>query len=319
MKRLLILDANYLCHRAFYALRNSLSFEELPTSVAFGFLRDITTFQDTHNTSDIVFCFDSSTNLRKDEYGGYKASRAQKRADATSEERHAYAELRAQINNLQFNTLPDIGFRNIFCADGYEADDCIASVVGNLCRDTQAILVCSDHDMLQLLGKRVLIWNPRSGEAVTANSFRANWGIEPSQFADVKAIAGCSSDDVPGVRGVGEKTAAKFLRGELKRSSKKFQDIVKNQRLLQRNLNLVRLPYAGCPTFELRQDKVTRKKWEKVTRALGMTTLEPPEDEIMAGRRSSNKGGTYEREFCKRLIAVVDRRQTRRHLLANQR
>jgi 5'-3' exonuclease len=86
-----------------------------------------------------------------------------------------------------------------------------------------------------------------NGEMITFNSFVKEWGIYPEDWAYVKAIAGCSSDNVQGVYGVGDPTAAKYLSKKMKVTSKKYQDIERAliDGLLSINLPLVRLPFEG--------------------------------------------------------------------------
>ena len=106
------------------------------------------------------------------------------------------------------------------------------------------VIVSTDQDLWQLLsGDRVTVWNPRTKKMLTEQAFRERWGIGPSQWADVKAIAGCPGDGVPGVPGVGEKTAAKFMAGRLKDTTKAYNRVVEANDLWERNLRLVRLSH----------------------------------------------------------------------------
>lgn len=274
MRTWLVLDSNYLCHRAFYTTGN-LSFGDTSTGVVFGFMRDITTLQDQHDTSRIVFCFDHGKSVRTVLCPGYKSSR---RAELDDEQQELQRGLRTQIKILRTEILPDLGFNNVFSQHGYEADDMIASVVHNMPEEDRAIIISSDHDLFQLLSARVMMYNPHKQKMTTAKSFSKEYGISPTQWIDVKAMAGCHSDDIPGIKGIGEIRAAKFLSGRLKAESKAFQMIVQGNKIWKRNRNLVRLPYPGTRTFELVRDEFSRDSWRELCDSMGMDSLrnKPP-------------------------------------------
>jgi hypothetical protein len=195
-----------------------------------------------------------------------------------------------QIKHLRSTLLPELGYRNILCEKGYEADDLIASVVDNLGEGHEAIVVARDGDYYQLLGPRCIIWNPSKGKAVTAKSFIKEYGISPSQWADVKALAGCGTDDVEGICGIGEKTAAAFLAGKLKPTSAKHRLIVRNHKIWKLNLPLVRLPFEGTPVVKLRKDKVNEKKWKQLCNRLGFRTLQDIHLGASDGKAKAAKG-----------------------------
>lgn len=268
----LVLDLGYLCYRAFYSTGH-LSFEETKTGVLFGVFRDIKTFSELFGSNRFVFCFDSKESKRKELLGTYKESRKTKYETMDVDELRAHAELRLQRELLETKYLPAIGYRNILSATGYEADDHIAAVCNGLKSDEEAVVVGTDGDLFQVLREGVTIWNPAKSKAITAESFTSYWGISPSQWSDVKALAGCGTDDVPGLDGVGEKTAAKFLTGKLKPGGVSYRKIIASNDLWKKNLELVRLPLAGCPVPELVPDEFTTEKWMRVMDRLGMSSL----------------------------------------------
>ncbi len=274
MPPLLILDTNYLCHRAFHALGH-LTFEDLTTGCIFGVLRDILHLQELFATDHIVFTFDHpGHNLRRDLLPGYKSTRYKRHEDEDDETRRVRIGFYEQVDLLRTKYLHDIGFRNVFSEEGFEADDIIASITKALHKDREAIIVSSDQDLWQLVGKNVWCHNPQTNRSVTNESFRAKWGIRPKQWAAVKALAGCSTDDIPGIRGVGELTAAKFLAGNLPRTYQAYRNIMQNNDTFDRNLELVLLPLKGTPTFELKKDCVTQGKWDALSCDLNMPSLQ---------------------------------------------
>lgn len=266
----LILDGNYLCCRNFFAM-GDLSHKDLPTAVLFGFFRDITTLVEQFATPHLAFCFDHGRGLREKTYPSYKAKR--RSVEHTEEECVRYDALKQQVWQLKSDFLRYVGYRNVFYQKGYEADDMIASVVRNMHRKDEAVIISADKDMWQLVSDRVSCYNPQSRKSVTLQSFYEEWGIQPPQWVDVKAIAGCGTDDVQGVDGVGEKTAAKYLQGKL--TGKKADAIVEfNKSLVRmRNNSLIHLPYQGAMECKLEEDAVEVNKWTELMDDLGIRTL----------------------------------------------
>lgn len=275
MKTWLFLDTNYLAHRAYHAL-GELTHHDVPTAVVFGVLKDVVNLQERFNTPNVAFCFDRGPVYHRERVcPTYKASRKKRHADASEEEKLASREFYRQVDRLRTLYLPRAGFRNIFSFEGFEGDDIIASLCHHTLQenDEEAVVVGSDGDLLQLVRHNVTIYSPQKQKVATLQSFYKDWHLEPIRWADIKAIAGCTSDDVPGIRGVGEISAAKYLRGELAEGSKYRRLIEENRGVWERNLEVVRLPFAGTPRFELLPDEVTPERWAFVCGKLGLTTL----------------------------------------------
>jgi len=268
-KPLLLIDVHNLAWRAFHST-GMLSFQDNPTGVLFGVLREVNRLQFEWAPKAMAFCFDTPTSQRQKDCPTYKANRGNPHDDPDLIE--ARLKVRLQVIQLRKVILPAIGFRNFFLAKGYEADDLIASICSQYKKRT-ILIVSNDHDMLQLLGENVSIWNAHKHKITTAQSFRDEWGISPLQWVEVKALAGCLSDNVHGVPGVGEKTAAKFMRGQLKPNSKAYNAIVTNNDLWERNIRLVRLPYPGTPSFEVFPDATTPKTWQSELTKLGIRSF----------------------------------------------
>ena len=267
----MILDCPFLAHRAAAAM-GGLHHGGEPTSVMFGLMRDLVGWQELFRTNKAVFCFDRGRNKRLDIYPEYKRNRHPK--EKTEEGKLHRKMLQEQIGRLMDEDLFRLGYRNVFWEDGYEADDVIASIVlSGLPEGDEAVIVSSDADLYQLIGPRVSMFVPRTNKRRTLQWFYATHGIDPGQWADVKAIAGCSGDNVVGVRGVGEQSAVAFLAGRMKPGQGRHAAIMGNNELWRRNLKLVQLPFEGCPTFELRKDCVTKERWREVCEAHGMKSL----------------------------------------------
>lgn len=270
---LLVLDVSYLCHRAFHSSKE-LSWQGKPTGVIFGFLKGISFFKNEFATDRVAFCFEHPHLFRRDIYPAYKRKR--KTVERTAEEKKSYSSLVIQISELQHRYLPMIGFKNIFCQRGMESDDLMAALAWSTRTiDRDVILVTADLDLLQCLSDKVIIYSPQRKKLLTKAWFKKEYGLPPRYWWMVKAIAGCASDEVKGIKGVGEKTAIRYLRKELKESSKAYQSIVspEGQEIMRRNKPLVRLPFRGCIEPEIQRDRITQKGWREVCRRLGMRSI----------------------------------------------
>jgi len=274
-KKWLILDCNYLCHRAKYSTPE-FAYGGSPTGVIYGFLKYLPVLQEELNSARLVFCWDSKTNKRYKLFPDYKANRRAHRQDEmTAEEIQFEKAFRLQMQMLRRKYLPLIGFSNVFVQKGMESDDIIASLCKNsLGENDSAVIVSSDHDLYQLLCPSVSMYDPINREVFTWRDFKAKYQISPQKFSKVKALAGCNTDNVPGIQGVGEVTACKYIRGILSRTSKIYAKIEdEKDAVLKRNRKLVALPFAGTNVFELRPDTLSKKGWRKVTKMLGMMSL----------------------------------------------
>lgn len=269
----LVVDVGWLAWRSFHAM-GQLSYQDIPTGVIFGFLRDVRNLEEQFRTDRTVFCFEGPGKGKREKvYSLYKAKRREKYKQQSEEDQILHRGMRQQVDLLRTKHLKAIGYRNVLWQRGHESDDVIASVCQDISDDDlgTAVIVSSDHDLYQCLRPGISIWNGK--KTITVESFSREWGLSPCQWADVKALAGCSTDEVVGVLGVGEKTAAKFVGGTLKESTKAYWKIVDGNAIWQRNLPLVSLPYKGTHTFLLRDDRVTDERWEKVTESLGMHSI----------------------------------------------
>ncbi|KKK99183.1 hypothetical protein LCGC14_2635310 [marine sediment metagenome] len=211
--------------------------------------------------------------MRKDLYDGYKSNR-KRTLEMTDEEKQFRADLRQQLECLRTKMLRKMGFKNICWQQDFEADDIIASICKDYYEEKEFIIVSTDQDMYQLLdGDRVTIYNPMSKRSVTRESFEEQYEIEVEKWAKVKAIAGCTSDSIPGIKGVGEVGAIKYLNGVLKESTKAYEKIDSQLDLVAHNLRLIQLPFPGTFSFGLVRDLVTPENWNEGVKGMGMNTL----------------------------------------------
>lgn len=286
----ILLDVSNLAWRSFHVMGH-LSFKGIQTGILFGLLKDIQSLQTLFDTRRVIFCFDRGRSLRAREYSNYKKKRQQ--ADFDEVKLAAIQEVRRQLHLMRREYFKELGYVNIFSQFGYEADDIIAAVASHIAtKQGEAIVVGSDHDLYQCLSPRVRLYDPRIKKIRTEKWFREEHGISPIQWIDVKSIAGCSSDEIAGIKGVGEKTALKFLRGQLKADSAAYKAIVAGNAIWQRNRSLVELPYPGVKEFEIKEDDVTDKKWQKLAKRLGMKSI--------MGKQAIEPDKDYRRRLVKR-------------------
>lgn len=291
MKRWLILDSYYIARRAYYTT-GALSFNDIKTGVVFGFFKEVVSLMDQFNGGPIVFCFDAKGSKRKELFPDYKKKRHTKELDEV--ERLALFEMKRQVEKLRTSYLKTVGYANIFWEDGFEADDIIATTVAQVPEEDEVIIVSADKDFYQLISPRVRCYNPDKGVMMSLQKFVQTYGIQPRRWAQKLALAGCKTDEVPGIPGVGEKTAIKYIRGELKPTSRAFRRIEseKGAERIARNKRLVKLPFAGTPTFTIAPDNVTAEGWERVCDKLGMNSLKGQAP--LMGREFRRKRSTRE-------------------------
>lgn len=271
----LLIDCPNLCHRAFHTTG------KLANGTMFGFLRELQTLRQEYPKSRFIFFWDSKHPIRADLCPGYKASRKERFNKLTDEEKEAYEEMRGEMGTLRLEILWDLGYKNVRWQKGYEADDLIADfiqrrldpdyIVSRKGKIDSFLIVSTDQDFYQLLEPRVQMLKQRLTYGVS--DFRKNFGIDPSQWACCKAIVGCPTDDVSGVKGVGLITAIKYLKGQLKSDSNMAKRIEEGKEIINRNHKLVRLPLHGVKYFQVQPDDPTHKRWNKIVRDLGMKTL----------------------------------------------
>lgn len=271
---LLILDVSNAAWRGYYSIKAGLSHDGEGTEVLFSLLRDIPYLQEKFDTPRVAFAFDVGKPLRCKVCPTYKAHRNKK--ELTEEEVEQRQGVRRQIYKFRKEILPEIGFNNTFAADGYEADDIIASLCQNIEPWDEAVVVSTDKDLFQLVRGNIRLYRPGCGDKsmVTLQSFYQKYGILPERWSDVLAATGCDGDGVIGVKGIGEKYALDWVKKQLKRGGAAWQKIYSNQHLIESNVKLVKLPYAGTPNFTVREDFVTQKSWRVAMQKLGMESLE---------------------------------------------
>ena len=204
--RLLLLDGHSLAYRAFFALpvENFSTTTGQPTNAVYGFTSMLINVLRDEKPTHVGVAFDvSRATFRSEEYSDYKANRS-----ASPDEFKGQVSLVKEVlAALRIATIEK---------EGYEADDVIATLTTQAVDQGFDVLVCTgDRDSLQLVSDRCTILYPRKGVSdlarMTPEAVREKYGLEPARYPELAALVGESSDNLPGVPGVGPKTAAKWI------------------------------------------------------------------------------------------------------------
>lgn len=207
MKKIILIDGNNLMFRSYYAtaysgnlMKNSKGFY---TNALYGFVNMMNKIIEEEEPTHMAVAFDIGKNFRKDLYKEYKDGR-NKTPD----------ELKMQMPVAK-KILDAMGIKH-YEVENYEADD----IIGTLSKrayidpDFEALIVSSDKDLLQLINEEIEVKCLKSKDYIryNVNTFKEEYGFDPIRIIDLKALMGDASDNIPGVKGIGEKTAIKLIR-----------------------------------------------------------------------------------------------------------
>lgn len=205
--KLMILDGNSIVNRAFFGVRPLNAPDGTPTNAIFGFVNILQRMLDEHKPDAVAVTFDlKAPTFRHKAYAGYKAQR-----------KGMPEELALQMPVLK-ETLDAMGIHR-YELEGYEADDLLGTAAA-ICEKSGwgCVIVTGDKDSLQLISDTTTVCNVKSrmGQTETINytpaRFREEYGFNPVRMVDLKALMGDTSDNIPGVPGIGEKTAMALIQ-----------------------------------------------------------------------------------------------------------
>lgn len=202
MEKLFVLDAINFLFRSFYAIRGMKNKEGIATNALYGFVRSVQKILKEHNPSHCVAVFDGPNNKksRTDIYAEYKANREGMPQELVPQLQYA----------MDFCKMAGIP---MLCIDGVEADDVIGSIAHwskEFCKQT--FLLSSDKDLAQLVDDNVFLLHVHKDNLlVDKTKVKEIYGVYPKQIIDYLAIVGDTSDNIPGISGMGPKTASKLL------------------------------------------------------------------------------------------------------------
>jgi len=202
-KRLIIIDSNALLHRSFHALPPLTTKSGQETGAVYGFLLTLFKAISDLNANYIVACFDTKMpTFRHQMFKEYKAQRPETPKGIISQ-----IPLAKEV--LQAFAIP------VFAKEGVEADDLIATICAKV-KDAEIFIVSGDLDNTQLVNEQTKVYTLGKGIKDTViydiNKVKERFGVDPAQMPDYKALTGDVSDNIPGVEGIGKKTAAEIIQ-----------------------------------------------------------------------------------------------------------
>jgi DNA polymerase-1 len=241
---LCLIDGSAFIFRAFHSLPPMYNSNQTPVNAVYGFAKMLAQSLDQFPCSNIVVIFDhGKKTFRNDIYPNYKAQRPP-----------LPQELAPQFN-LIYELVDAFNITRI-SQEGYEADDIIASYSKIASKQNyQTIIISSDKDLIQLLNKEIKIYDPMKKKYTTNEDVLTKFGVLPENFIDFQALIGDTSDNIPGVKGVGPKTASTLIN-EYKNLDTIYQNInnIKSKTLQAKLLEHKELAYTSKILVTLKQE-----------------------------------------------------------------
>ena len=200
-KQLILVDGSGYVFRAFHALPPMNTSRGLPTQAVYGFIRMLLKLLKDVRPSHIAIVFDSpKRTFRDDLFADYKANRSEAPNDLVVQIPYIHRAVDAfRIKSLMI--------------EGFEADDVIGTLAKRAAKEDFVVtLITADKDFMQLVGPHVTLWDTMRDRRIGAREVRDRFGVEPSALVDIQALTGDTIDNIKGVPGVGEKTAAALVQ-----------------------------------------------------------------------------------------------------------
>jgi DNA polymerase-1 len=200
-KQLILVDGSGYIFRAFFALPPMNTSRGMPTQAVYGFIRMLLKLLKDVRPSHIAIVFDSpKKTFRDDLFADYKANRVEAPNDLVVQIPYIHRAVEAfRIKSLMI--------------EGFEADDVIGTLARRAAKENFAVtLITSDKDFMQLVGPQIGLWDTMSDRRIGLREVRDRFGVEPAALVDIQALTGDSIDNIKGVPGVGEKTAAALVQ-----------------------------------------------------------------------------------------------------------
>ncbi|NOZ01599.1 MAG: hypothetical protein GXP54_06890, partial [Deltaproteobacteria bacterium] len=287
-KTMYAVDASGLIHRAFHAIRHLRNSKGLPTNALYGFATMLRRFTRENSPEYCVIVFDAGrVTFRNEIYPAYKANRPPADPDLVAQ--FPYARRLAEA----------MGFP-IIEIEGFEADDIIATISTHARSQGFGVVIeSSDKDLLQLVGEGVLVHDPVKDVQYDRDGVKAKMGVPPELVRDLLALMGDSSDNVPGVTGIGPKGAAELINayGPLEEIYRHLDDLTPKRRMalengrddafLSRKLVTLRtdVPLGRDLSHDCADLKLNRRHDDELLELLTELEFKSLVDELVAGGR----------------------------------
>lgn len=274
----LLIDLSYLAHRSRFALKD-FAYEDIPTGILYGFFEQLYAICSNHRfkTSRIAIFSDSRFSIRTKQFPDYKRKRKESRSE---EELEALKIMYEQVDLLKDKILPAMGIP-VYGQKGLESDDLMAWVAGELTRKGErGVMITGDGDLYQCISPFVGWYDPGRNLYFSKTSFRRAKGVNPSKWGLVKAIGGCTSDGVPGVRGVSEAGALSYILHRIPPHHKKYE-LIKNafkSGEIKKWKRIVVLPHKKTKPFTFSSPKYDSESFFKFCKKYGIESYLIPSE-----------------------------------------
>lgn len=195
-----LIDGNSYVYRAFYAIRGLTNSKGFPTNAIYGFTNMLLKIIREKKPDGIAISFDTPEPTERHRiFKDYKAHRPEPPSDLVMQ----LPSIREMISGFNIR---------VFEMPGYEADDIIGTIAKKVAgKDVHVYIVTADKDMLQLVDKNIKIYDPAKDRVLGADYVKTKFGFGPERITEFMALTGDASDNIPGIKGVGEKTAKELL------------------------------------------------------------------------------------------------------------
>lgn len=199
-ERIIVIDGSGYFFRAFFAIRQLSTSKGFPTNAVFGFINMLMKVLDNEKPTKLAIAFDTAKpSFRKERYAEYKSNRSAPPEDLVK-----------QIPYI-FRAVDAFGIPRLE-KPGFEADDIIGTLATRAVKDGYSVeIITGDKDLMQLVSDDVRIYDTMKDKRIDADGVKERFGVTPAQVVDLLALMGDSSDNIPGVSGIGEKTAAELI------------------------------------------------------------------------------------------------------------
>lgn len=234
-KRLFLIDGNSFCYRAYYAIRGLTNSKGQPTNAIYGFITMLNKIVKDNSPDMLAVAFDlKGPTFRHKKFEEYKIHRKPMPDDLVSQMSHIKELVRAY-------SIP------LYEVQGYEADDVLATLAKKAEeRDIDTFIVTGDKDALQLVNSNIKVYSThKDGFIYDAARVKETYGVDPERMIDIMSLMGDATDNIPGVKGIGEKTAVELIGefGSLDNLLKNVDKVKSESRkkMLKDNIDMARL------------------------------------------------------------------------------
>lgn len=261
---LYLIDGNSYVYRAFHAIKGLMNSKGFPTNAIYGFTNTLLKIIRDKKPDAIAVMFDCAAPTKRHQiFEEYKAQRP----ETPNELIQQMPFIREMVKGLNIK---------IFEMPGYEADDIIGTIAKNTSQQgVDVFLVTADKDMLQLISDNIRVYDPVKERVLDENYVKERFGVWPERITEFMALTGDASDNIPGVKGIGEKTAKELLSeadsldeiisdpSQIKKE--KIRDlIIANVDALKLSRELVTIDSAVPVDFEIEDLKLKEPDWDKL-------------------------------------------------------